>query len=108
MQPASSIVEDNAKRECITRGISDPPGRGESVSPIAEHAQRARGRFTPQVRSAARQVIERLPEQGFDAAALCCTELPVLLRGESFGLAVFDTVELHARAALDFALEGLA
>jgi aspartate racemase len=68
----------------------------------------ARGRFTPEVRSAARQVIEKLPEQGFDAAALCCTELPVLLRGESFGLPVFDTVELHARAALDFALEGIA
>ncbi len=68
----------------------------------------ARGRFTPEVRSAARKLVEALPEQGFDAAALCCTELPVLLRGESFGLPVFDTVELHVRAALDFALEGIA
>lgn len=65
----------------------------------------ARGRFTADIRAAARAVIEGLPAQGFDAAALCCTELPVLLRGESFGLPVFDTVELHVRAALDFALE---
>jgi aspartate racemase len=68
----------------------------------------ARGQFTPEVRAAARAVIEGLPAQGFDAAALCCTELPVLLRGESFALPVFDTVELHVRAALDFALEGIA
>ena len=62
----------------------------------------AQGRFDPAGRAIARRVIEGLPAQGFDACGLCCTELPVLLRGESFTLPVFDTVELHAGAALDF------
>lgn len=57
------------------------------------------------------EVIDRLAREGADGVLLACTELSLLLGGpgEAGALAepripLFDTTELHARAAVDFAL----
>lgn len=49
-------------------------------------------------------VIERLREEGCDAVALGCTEIPLLVTPESSPLPVLDSTRLLARAALRWSL----
>ncbi|WP_404941242.1 aspartate/glutamate racemase family protein [Pseudomonas danubii] len=50
------------------------------------------------------QVIESLRARGAQAVILGCTEIGLLLKPEHSPLPLLDTTELHARAAVDFAL----
>jgi len=44
--------------------------------------------------------------EGADGVILGCTELALLVKAEDLPLPSFDTTEIHARAAMDFALAG--
>ncbi len=50
------------------------------------------------------QVIESLRTRGAQTIILGCTEIGLLLKPEHSPLPLLDTTELHARAAVDFAL----
>ena len=42
--------------------------------------------------------------EGVDGVILGCTEFGLLLKPEDLPVPVFDTAEMHAKAAMDFAL----
>jgi aspartate racemase len=64
-----------------------------------------RGRIEAASRRAFIAIVERaVAEEGVDAAILGCTEFGLLVRSGDLAVPVFDTTELHARAAMDFAL----
>ena len=44
--------------------------------------------------------------QGVDGVIFGCTEIGLLLKPEDLSVPVFDTTEIHAKAAMDWALEG--
>lgn len=48
-----------------------------------------------------KRVIERLTGAGADSAILGCTEIGLLIRAEDSDVPVFDSAELHARAAVE-------
>ena len=50
------------------------------------------------------RIIEKLEEQGCDAVALVCTEIPLLITAEVSPLPILDSTRLLARAAVDVAL----
>lgn len=52
------------------------------------------------------QVIESLAERGAQAIILGCTEISLLIKPQHCNLPLLDTTELHARAAVAFALNG--
>ncbi|OLF54059.1 aspartate/glutamate racemase family protein [Pseudomonas chlororaphis] len=52
------------------------------------------------------QAIQALQARGAQAIILGCTEIGLLLKPEHSPLPLLDTTELHARAAVDFALDG--
>jgi aspartate racemase len=58
-------------------------------------------------RDAYRAVIARLADAGAEAVALACTEIAMLIGPHDASVPLFDTTELHARAAVDFALSGI-
>lgn len=58
------------------------------------------GRFTPQSRRYFNEVIDRLKDQGCDAAVLACTEIPLLLTEGDSSLPKLDSTRILARAAL--------
>lgn len=58
------------------------------------------GRFTPQSRRYFNEVIDRLKDQGCDAAVLACTEIPLLLTEGDSSLPTLDSTRILARAAL--------
>jgi len=61
-----------------------------------------------EVRDASRQkyraVINRLVERGAEAIILGCTEIMLLIGQQDSPVPVFDTTQLHAEAAVDWAL----
>ena len=50
------------------------------------------------------EVVDRARSDGADSIIFGCTEVGLLVAQSDFELPAFDTTELHARAALDFAL----
>lgn len=62
-----------------------------------------RGVVSPASRSLYAAALDRLAARGADCAILGCTEIGLLIR-EHPGLPLFDSAELHARAALEASL----
>jgi len=44
--------------------------------------------------------------EGVDSVILGCTEFGLLVKQDDLPVPMFDTAELHAKAAMDFALAG--
>jgi aspartate racemase len=63
-----------------------------------------RGIFSDESRRAFGEIIETLKEKGAEGIILGCTEIPLLVRQENSVLPLFNTMEIHARAAVDWAL----
>lgn len=51
------------------------------------------------------RIIEQLAQDGAEGVILGCTEIGLLVKAEDSPLPVFDTAEIHARKAVDFALD---
>jgi aspartate racemase len=51
-------------------------------------------------------IIANLVSRGAEGIILGCTEIPLLVSQEDYKIPLFDTTTLHARAAVDFALDG--
>ena len=64
------------------------------------------GRFRDESRGRMVAIIERLRQRGAQGVVLGCTEIPLLVRQEHCGLPLFDTLQIHADAAVDEALTG--
>lgn len=63
------------------------------------------GRFEAASRHAYVEIIARMKQRGCDAAALVCTEIPLLVTPDLSPLPILDSTRLLARAALEVAIE---
>lgn len=63
-----------------------------------------RGIVKPQSKAVYLAEIDKLRCQGADSVILGCTEVGMLIGQQDVGMPVFDSTEIHADAALDFAL----
>ena len=52
------------------------------------------------------EIINGLEKQGAEGIVLGCTEIPLLIKQDDTHLPVFNTLELHAKAAAEFAVNG--
>jgi aspartate racemase len=64
----------------------------------------ARGVVRDEGRDLVLGVVDRLLDRGCQAVIAGCTEIPLVLTANDLDVPYFDTVQLHVRAALDFAL----
>ena len=60
--------------------------------------------FIEESRIRFRRIIEKLKEEGANGVILGCTEIPLLIRQQHSALPLFNTLEIHSLAAVDFAL----
>ena len=60
--------------------------------------------FTAEATSRYREIIGELAEKGAEGIILGCTEIPLLLKQEDFDIPLFNTTDIHAEAAVNFAL----
>jgi aspartate racemase len=65
------------------------------------------GIFRDETKSKFKEIINPLIEKGAEGIVLGCTEIPLLLKQEDFSVPVYNTLEIHARAAVDFVLKDL-
>lgn len=63
-----------------------------------------KGRFEPSSRKTLLSIMSRLQENGAQAMVLGCTEFGLLLQQSDTSMPVFDTTEIHCRAAVDWML----
>lgn len=52
-----------------------------------------------------KDVIGNLETRGAEGIILGCTEIPLIVKQEDYDIMLYDTTTLHARAAVDFALQ---
>jgi aspartate racemase len=50
------------------------------------------------------EIIKQLQQEGADGIILGCTEIPMLIKKEDCQIPTFDTLQIHAKYAVDFAL----
>jgi aspartate racemase len=62
------------------------------------------GIINPESRNTYWRVIHDLLSQGAQGIILGCTEIPLLIAQTQGDIPLFDTTQIHARAAVDFAL----
>ena len=84
------VVPEASDRQIVHRIIYDELCQGEVLS--ASKAQYV-------------SIINELTERGAEGIILGCTEIMLLVGQSDSPVPVFDTTTLHARAAVDFALE---
>lgn len=87
------ITPDEAQREAVHRIIF-----GELFL----------GQVRPESRARLAGIVDDLVQRGAEGMVLGCTELPMILRPEDSPVPLFDTTRLHALAAVDFSLQGVA
>ena len=66
------------------------------------------GVFKPEAVAYFQRVIARLKDEGCDAVALGCTEIPLIIGDANSVLPTLDSTRLLARAALDRAVQGMS
>lgn len=62
------------------------------------------GKFTDSARSNYLQIIDKLAQEGAQGVILGCTEIPLLIKPGQVSLPLFNTSDLHVKAALKFML----
>ena len=86
----STLVPDAGDREYVHRVIYD-----ELVA----------GQIRDESRAGYYDIIHKLVEQGAEGIILGCTEIPLLVNEASAGIPLFDTTQIHAEAALNYAIQ---
>jgi aspartate racemase len=84
------LTPDAADRDCIDRVIFD---------------ELCRGTINAASRDAYRRIIAELVDRGAQAVILGCTEISLLIQSQDSPVPLFDTTHIHARAAVDRALQ---
>jgi len=68
-------------------------------------AELARDIFKDTTRDRLIKIIAHLHKQGAEGIILGCTELPLIIKPGNTNIQLFDTLKIHATAAVDFALK---
>ena len=64
------------------------------------------GKITDKARQGYKIIIQKLVEKGVQGIILGCTEIPLLIKQNDSPVRIYDTTAIHARAILDYAMEG--
>jgi aspartate racemase len=83
--------------------VPDAAGRGIVHDII--YQELCQGIVSPQSKARYLEVVRQAEAEGADSVILGCTEVGLLISADDFAIPTFDTTELHARAALDFAVQ---
>ncbi len=96
------FYRDHMAARGITTVVPDEPALGELHDLIYGHL--AKGNIPDGARQQVLDAFEECRAQGAAGLIAGCTEIPLVVTQEHVDVPYFDSVELHVRAALDFAL----
>jgi len=84
--------------------VLTPPADARALVDRVIFQELCRGQLLASSRSAYAEVMQGLVARGAEGIVLACTEIGLLLGDAPFPVPLFDTAEIHARAAADAAL----
>lgn len=104
-----TMERDFFKDKLAERGIRTliPPPPDREFIHETIFGELGKGIFAEPTRERYRKIVSALEAQGANGIVLGCTEIPLLLRAGDCDVPLFDTVRIHAAAAVDFALAGV-
>ena len=99
------FYRDRLRRHGVDALIPSEPDRARLHAIIFDEL--VQGRFKLASKDAMVAMVESAVRgEGVDGVILGCTEFGLLVKQEDLPIPMFDTAELHAKAAMDFALGG--
>ena len=84
--------------------VLTPDEEGRTLVHRVIYDELVQGKILEDSREGYRTVIQDLMERGVEGIILGCTEIGLLVKADDVPLPVFDTMEIHALAAVDAAL----
>jgi len=81
-----------------------PDAAGRKVVHDIIYDELCQGIVSPQSKARYLEIVQQAVAEGADSVIFGCTEIGLLVSAGDFDIPAFDTTDLHARAALDFAL----
>jgi aspartate racemase len=96
------FYQDALARQNITVLVPDAENR-QYVNDVI-YQELVAGQIRDQSRAGYVAVIDKLAQRGAQGVILGCTEIPLLVSEADAGLPLFDTTQIHAEAALNYAL----
>lgn len=63
------------------------------------------GKFKSESKEKYKTIVDKLVSQGAEGVILGCTEIPLLIKAEDVSVPIFDTLTIHSKAAVDYALK---
>ena len=88
-QNIEAIIPDSKEREFIHYTVFEELGRNI---------------FKPETKQFYLDVMNKLADQGAEGIVMGCTEIPMLICQDDINIPLFDTLQIHADAAVKFAL----
>ena len=97
-----SFYQDALARRGVTVLIPDADDR-EYVNSVI-YDELVAGQIRAESQAGFVAIIKKLAERGAEGVILGCTEIPLLVNQADAGIPLFDTMAIHAEAALNYAL----
>lgn len=103
-----TMTQDFYKQKLIDRGIEVIIPDAEDVETVNDviFQELCVGKILDKSRVRFQEVIKRLQEKGAEGVILGCTEIGLLIHQPDSTLPVFDTTLIHAKKAVELALDG--
>lgn len=101
------MQQDFYKQKLSVQNITAIIPAEEDINYInnAIYSEFGKGVFLPETKHRFLRIIDRLAEQGAEGVIFGCTEIPLLIQPQECKIPVFDTTQIHAAAAVKFALQ---
>lgn len=101
------MQQDFYKDQLAVKGITAIIPGQEDIDYInnAIYSEFGKGIFLPETKKRMLEIINSLSIQGAEGVIFGCTEIPLLIQQSDCNIPVFDTTQIHAAAAVKFALQ---
>ncbi|MFC0322446.1 aspartate/glutamate racemase family protein [Gallibacterium melopsittaci] len=102
-----TMLEDFYKQRIIEQGIEVIIPNNEDIEKINHiiFTELCLGKINPNSRQTFQRIIANLQQQGAEGVILGCTEIGLLINQKDAVLPIFDTTEIHAKRAVELALQ---
>ncbi|AET69095.1 aspartate racemase [Desulfosporosinus orientis DSM 765] len=102
-----TMEQDFYKLRLETRGIKVliPDNKDKEVVNRVIYQELCLGKINQDSKEAFKRIIKMLVERGAEGVILGCTEIGLLIGEEDVSVRIFDTALIHAKGAVDYALE---
>lgn len=102
-----TMTQEFYKQRLIDRGIDVVIPEGEDIDVVNDiiFHELCVGKIREESRKKFQDIIDRLKDKGADGVILGCTEIGLLIHQADSSLPVFDTTLIHAKRAVEIALD---